>query len=117
MRPIVLAVCVSLIVGQPLRADEPPAIADISTVFAALPDPASPIMFRYDLESLTGNLVLEFSRAQISLSITNVLQLPEYEQPGGVYLDEHTLLTEAANGIEIDEEIQSAFSLTFNFAW
>ena len=117
MRAIVLAVCVLLIVVEPGRADVSQTIADINAAFVPLPNRTSPLTFHYDRESLTGNLVLELSRARIGFSITNVLQLPEYEPPGGLYLDEYTLLTEAANGIEIEDEIEPEIALTFNFAW
>ncbi len=110
MRALAIALCISLIACLPLRADE-------THVFAPLSNRAAPISFRYDKDSLTADLVFELSRAQISIGMTNILQLPEHEPPGGVFLDEYTLLTDALNGIEVDIGNEPEFSLTFSVVW
>ena len=66
---------------------------------------------------MTGNLVLELSRARFSMGVINILQIPEHEPPGGVYLEEYTLLTHAVNGIEFDTGNEPAISLTFSVVW
>ena len=74
-------------------------------------------MFHYDIESLTASLDLSLGRGRISFSIANALELPEYEPPGGVYLDEATLLTDELNGFEVDVGDERMFSLLFSFDW
>ncbi len=76
-----------------------------------------PASFHYDIEVLSTTLELALGRGRISLSIANALELPEYEPPGGVYLDETVLLTEELNGFDVDSGEERMLSLTFSFDW
>ena len=74
-------------------------------------------VLHYDIESLTATLELSLGWTRVSFSIANALELPEYEAPGGAYLDEAILLTHELNGIEVDTGDERMVSLTFSFSW
>ena len=117
MRAIVPALLVILVVGSSVHATELWKSAEPAFAYAPLFDRTSAITFYYESESQGFNLLLKLGRAQVDFGIINVLQIPEHEFPGGVYLDEHTLLTRAVSGIEIDTGDEPATLLTFSFGW
>lgn len=117
MRALTIALWFLAFASQPLRAEESQTIAADFTALAPLPDQTALFNFSYDRESLTGDLVLDIRRARISMGITNILRIPQHEPLGGVYIDEHTLLTNDLNGIEVDIGSEPAFSLTFSVSW
>ncbi len=85
--------------------------------FGPLPDPPVPITFNYDVESLAGTFVLGFGPAEISLDIVNAFELPEYEPPGGFFLQEGTVLTSELAVFEVDTAGERAVYLTFSIGW
>ncbi|MDJ0699198.1 MAG: hypothetical protein QNJ07_05030 [Woeseiaceae bacterium] len=76
-----------------------------------------PASFNYDIEVVSTTLELALGRSRISISIANALELPEYEPPGGVGLNEAILLTEEFPGFDVDTGEERMFSLTLSFDW
>ena len=107
MRAVVLALSLVTLVALPARADD----------WLSLAEPVRQVVLDYDEESLTTSLMVPLGRTSVRLGIVNALQLPEYEPPGGFWLDQHTLLATELNDLEFDFDNETAISLTIAFAW
>ena len=87
------------------------------TMIPPIPDRESNIEFHYEAESLAGWFTFGLGGGRVEFGIGNAFVLPEYEPPGGFHLDEHTLLSEELNGIEVDTAGERLFWLTFSVEW
>ncbi len=97
------------------NADGLPARTD--AFLYPIPDRAANLVFSYDAESLSGLLEFGLGTGRVEFGISNFFELPEYEPLGGVYLDEHSLLSEELSSFEVDTGTERFLSLTVSFTW
>ena len=116
MRVLALALLVSVNFAVPANAGP---LRDSNDAFAALArlDRSRAAVFQFDAEMQAANLILSHRRVRFDIGITNMFQFPVQEPPGGVFLGEHTVLTEALSGFEVDTGSERVILLTFRFDW
>ena len=71
----------------------------------------------YDADSLTLSYQYRFGAAQFGVDVTNPFALTEHEPPGGVFLEEETLLTSELQGLDVDAAGEAAVWLHFAIGW
>ncbi|MFQ5610241.1 MAG: hypothetical protein ACE5F8_08240, partial [Woeseiaceae bacterium] len=117
MRALTLSLCILAIAALPVRAGEYLNTAAATDPAPRIPERTRTVKLGFDAGAQNASLTLVFGRARLNMGVANLLQVPVYEPPGGVYLDRDTLLTEALSGIEVDIGVELAASLTFTLVW